>query len=562
MSAISDPAVPGPDGQWTTASANDSLGSRIEGWLARLSEYLNPILVKESRQALKSRQFVVTFLLVLLAAWFWTTLALAILGPEADYTPAGPMLFTGYYLILAFPLLVIVPFSAYRSLSAEWEERTFELLSITNLSAYQIVSGKLASATAQVVVYLSAVAPCLAFTYLLRGIDLLSIALMLGWLLVASFGLCVSGLYMATTAPDKYRQMAQQIAVVIGLLAAFWACAGFTVSVFNDWMLPLEDAAFWQANLAVLMAAVSFYVLGYQAAAAGLNFPSSNRSTPLRITAIVQHSLFTGWIAWAWAQWSEFPILLVYLVVSGGYWFAAGSYMTGEPAVMSPRVKRDLPQSVLGRTFLTWLNPGPGTGYLLALVGYGSTLLFALLLLQVQLWSGRPIRSVGPTAMADPVELVLRVGVGVLVYLAFYLGVGKWLLAVAARAQPIGVNGRALLHSLLVAAGVAGPLIFQWSSVHRGEAYTLWQTTNPFWTIWMLCYPASSDDPLVALCIMSILAALVLAWQLPSIGREVASVRLAPPPRVAEEDAATAAALAPPPEPKDPWDESIAVPPA
>ena len=37
--------------------------------LERLGDRFNPIVVKEVRQALKSRQFVLTFLLLLLAAW-------------------------------------------------------------------------------------------------------------------------------------------------------------------------------------------------------------------------------------------------------------------------------------------------------------------------------------------------------------------------------------------------------------------------------------------------------------------------------------------------------------
>ena len=35
-------------------------------------------------------------------------------------------------------------------------------------------------------------------------------------------------------------------------------------------------------------------------------------------------------------------------------------------AALSPRVKRDLPQTLLGRIFLTWFAPGPGTGYMFA----------------------------------------------------------------------------------------------------------------------------------------------------------------------------------------------------
>ena len=38
----------------------------LEAQLERLSEYVNPILVKESRQSLKSKQFLITFVLLLI----------------------------------------------------------------------------------------------------------------------------------------------------------------------------------------------------------------------------------------------------------------------------------------------------------------------------------------------------------------------------------------------------------------------------------------------------------------------------------------------------------------
>ena len=39
-----------------------------------------------------------------------------------------------------------------------------------------------------------------------------------------------------------------------------------------------------------------------------------------------------------------------------------GSFMIGESPELSPRVKRGLPKTGLGRIFFTWFNPGPGTG--------------------------------------------------------------------------------------------------------------------------------------------------------------------------------------------------------
>src|SRR3954469_3974489 len=169
------------------SQAKPSLGSqgaarweRVERLLDGIGDRLNPILVKEARQAMKSRQFVVTFALLLIGGWAWTVLFIAAGIPAIYYSPVGPALLHGYFLVLSVPLLIVVPYAAFRSLAGEWEDGTFELLSITALSARQIVSGKLASAVLQMMVYYSALAPCIAFTYLLRGIDIVTVALLLG----------------------------------------------------------------------------------------------------------------------------------------------------------------------------------------------------------------------------------------------------------------------------------------------------------------------------------------------------------------------------------------------
>ena len=51
------------------------------------------------------------------------------------------------------------------------------------------------------------------------------------------------------------------------------------------------------------------------------------------------------------------------VIAAGIHWTLVGALMTGEQGVLSERVKRSLPRSVLGRMAFTWLNPGLGTGY-------------------------------------------------------------------------------------------------------------------------------------------------------------------------------------------------------
>src|SRR5262249_12290926 len=141
---------------------------RVTG-LERLGDRFNPIVVKEVRQALKSRQFVITFLLLLLAAWAGSIFGVCFLGESIDYGSSAVTFFAGFLLALSAAALVIVPFATFRSIIEERTETTLELLQITALSPVQIVRGKILSAMVQVLVYFCAIAPFIAFTALLPG---------------------------------------------------------------------------------------------------------------------------------------------------------------------------------------------------------------------------------------------------------------------------------------------------------------------------------------------------------------------------------------------------------
>ena len=211
--------------------------------------------------------------------------------------PSGPFMLTGYYVVLAVPLLLIVPFVAFRSLAAEREDGTYELLSITTLSSRQIVTGKLGSAILQMLVYYSALSPCIAFTYLLRGIDILTIVLLLGYTFLASLLLCGRG----PAGGGRAREPARAGPAVGG---AADGPGGAHRHVVRDRRLgDASNARSCRSTKTVsgsrkgviLSFYVSYLVLFVLAAAAQLSFASDNRSTKLRIVMLVQQLLLTGW---------------------------------------------------------------------------------------------------------------------------------------------------------------------------------------------------------------------------------------------------------------------------
>ncbi len=442
-----------PDASSTASTIWSRLGARIE-WAG---EFLNPLLVKEVRQSLKSRQFSITFTAVLCLSWLWSIAGILRLGPEVAYGANGPEMFFGYYLILAFPLILIVPYSAYRSLIAEREDNTYELVAITTLRPRQIVAGKLGSAVAQMAVYFSAVAPCLAFTYLLRGIDVPTICFILFYTFLASLGFSLCTLLLATIAKEKHWQVMLAVLIIVFLFYAFLGASDFCRVRLRFSRLPFTTTDFWIQNLAFLSFYLSSFALLYLAAAAQLTFTSENRSTPLRRAMLVQQLLWIGWFGYAATvmifenrgaravlgiTWS------VALAVAGIYWFVMGSFMSGEAIELSPRVKRRLPVSTLGRAFLTWFNPGPGTGYLFAV----SNIWVMGILAMFAVWYSEHIG--GGSIAGAPAAAQQTVGILLLIsYFTFYLGLGSLVLRALRRFTQINLAAAVLVNALLVLAG-------------------------------------------------------------------------------------------------------------
>jgi len=533
------------------------LWAATERVLERIGDRLTPLLVKETRQARKSRQFLRTFGLLLLCGWGWSVLGVAMVGPGVARGSHGEQMFYGYFVILAIPLLVVVPFGAFRSLAAEQETRTFELLSITAMDARQIVAGKLGSALLQMSIYLSGISPCLAFTYLLRGIDLLTILYFLFWTSMGSLAATSIALLLATLSVNRQFQVLSTIAAVLGTAMGAWigVLLGFVFfdegggSMFRDW-------EFWVVNAGILTAVAAYFVMVCEAAAARLSFASDNRSTRLRVVMLIQFALWAAWLAVPWAlEGYDDPEAIVILAIPAGvHWYVMGALMIGESPHLSQRVKRQLPQSFLGRVFLSWFYPGPGTGYALAVTGLAGTLVLAMVGLSTTA-PGR--RAWGPWG-TNFTEMIVTFCVLGFCYVVFYLGLGLLLMRAIRRVAHVGLLMSVLLQIALIAAGCLVPLVIQLTSpILRDWGYSLLHVTDPFWTLVEVIDGRSLPPQTPVLLVILPLAALaVFALNLPGLGRELQSVRIAKPERVAREDAERAARLHPAagPLPKNPWD--------
>ena len=535
-------------------SPDASVSGRIDGVLERFGERFNPILVKESRQALKSRQFLLAFGLLLIAAWGWSFLGTVVLEVGGGYRQSGPEMFIGYYCILVTAIGLFVPFGAFRSLASEQEERTYELLSITGLSPRQIVSGKLGSAAVQIVIYTSAIVPCLAFTYMLRGISMPMIAFVFSYTILGSLGLSIIGLFAGTLTSEKHWQILLSVVMVAGLMIVFSTSIAWTGEIIDDGDSMFRDWEFWSVVAGFMTAYVTYAALVFYAAVAQITFASDNRATRLRVIMLIQHACLVAWFGWIFLTTAdrEIAVLYVFLCLAALHWGVMGSMMTGEWPELSMRVKRALPQSFLGRAFLTWFNPGPGTGYMFACCGMiaASVTVLVLMLLGRLFGGSGGFRGGSLEGLAGMCVLVPA-------YVIAYLGTGFLLVRLLRRFVAATTFASVLVQILLVTIGTAAPFILN-SIIDPAQSggYSLLQITNPFWSVAHIADRNSlpSDGPLM-LVLVAFAALVVFTLNLPGILHEVRHVRIAKPKRVADEDE-TLAAEATPPQPLQvsPWD--------
>ena len=507
-----------PESSWWTL-ADDRLSA--------LGDFLNPILVKETRQALKSRQFTASFWLVLLFATAWSFIGISMLMPHVYYFPTGRFMLVGYFVILCVPLLLIVPFSAFRSLATEREDGTYELLSITALSARQIVTGKLGSALMQMLVYYAALAPCIAFTYLLRGLDFgMIVVLLVGTFLASILFSCV-GLVFAGLNRSRQWQALASVLLLLLLIAGGWSWGFMMLSLMFEGGTAMDTADFWIWTGFILTMYATFVVMLIQIAAAQNSFVTDNRSTQIRRTMLVQTLMFTAWMSYIWVTYQVDFVPVVVLCVAGIFWTFYAALMTGEEAKLSPRARRDLPHTFFGRTFLTWFNPGSATGYVFALTTF---MALVLVVLGMNLFA-----AANWPEIAYDVEDLIPFGLLMWSYMALYLGLGRIVIVGLRKVSDFGLVAVVLIHILILTSAAALPTFIQfWLQNFRNADYSGLQAVN--W-LWSLFETIDGSWVMWGVVVSMGFAGLVMYFtNLVFAAREVEATRIDAPTRVLEDD--------------------------
>lgn len=332
---------------------------KTSGVKVGLGDRINPIVVKELRQAVQSR-FVIAALLTLLSIQIIAIgIYLMASGAALFDFDAGRQSFLMLFGILQVIGMLFVPLYTAVRLAAERSDTNVDLLFITTIKPRSIIAGKMIAALALTALIYSACMPFMTFTYFLRGIDLPSIFISLGIGFVVVVA-CAQGAVFVACIPVN-----RVLKVIFGLIAlivfgfAYFATMGGVFQVITS---GIAGRDFWEALTS--MGAVLCCLIGlFFVMSVALIMPvASNRALPVRLY-ITAAWLLTGMAALTSSAidkeyWPVILWLLTFEIIFALAIFAAVS----ERDQPGRRVLRSIPKSSLGRAHAFFFFSGAANG--------------------------------------------------------------------------------------------------------------------------------------------------------------------------------------------------------
>lgn len=257
----------------------------MTGLFVRFADRANALVVLELRRGMRARVFSVAFALVLVAC---VVIALSAYGGYEPGGSAGQVAFVAFFACLAVAGFFVLPYGVFRSLSRERVDHTWPLVILTRMRPRQILAGKVGSCLAQAVLYASAVAPFLLFSYLLQGIDLVSVALLMACAAGLHLLLTVGAATAATLAESRVFRGLIHLAVLGGLAWSTVTAVVFAGMLVEGTGSPTTDPDFWVGLGFTAWLAVSFGLVFFAVGVGRLTFESDNRGLWPRLALSLQ----------------------------------------------------------------------------------------------------------------------------------------------------------------------------------------------------------------------------------------------------------------------------------
>jgi hypothetical protein len=353
---------------------SEAVKSTRFAWLRSIEP--NAVLVKDLRQA--ARNWSVTGAVLLMMAIFFIVSLAFLLGDEmagrGNYL--GAQLFASIAGVMMAVTFFFLPIYVGIRSMAEHSSASADLLYITTMSPSRIIAGKFLSGAVLVGIFYTAALPFMVFSYLLRGIDLPSIFLAVGFLYALNCLLLLAAMLLASMGIHFIFKILIALFVGVPLILStiIWVFAASTFATLGG---AITGGHFWDEALPIIFTILLNFIL-----VGGLLFflcvtfitpRSANREYPLRVFCVVMWAV-VGLEAFIWALMEN-----EWVIFSGGFLFISGLfgvlgifYSIGLEDHLSVRVRREIPRHPLRRAVaFLFFNGALGGIILCCLLAFG-----------------------------------------------------------------------------------------------------------------------------------------------------------------------------------------------
>lgn len=312
---------------------------------------LNPVVIKELRQAVRS--WTVTGVLLLFLTILFITSVGFLVSQSFDgdlNEELGSTLFGTFVAILAGASILFIPLYTGIRISTERQDLNPDLLYVSTLTPGQIIRGKFLCGAYITVLFFSACMPFMAFTNLLRGVDLPSVFFILFVLFLVVCALNQAAIFLACLPMSRPFKI---LIALYGFFQSFWIIVplvfGAITTMRSGIGAMMGERNFWIATATVVSAGSAVVGLLYALSVALISPPSANRALPLRayITLIwVLGGLLS--LGWVWRM-KEVHLLFVWTYLTFALMMFALLATISNSDQLSRRVRRRIPRLWAGR---------------------------------------------------------------------------------------------------------------------------------------------------------------------------------------------------------------------
>jgi hypothetical protein len=345
----------------------------------RLDDALNPIVVKELRQAVQSRFVVVVLLLFLLIQLVFIGIYLITTGVRGELqsldSDMGRTVFGTLQTILLITCMLFLPAYTGIRLAAERSDTNVDLLFVTTLRPRAIIWGKFVAAVLLAMLIFSACLPFMTFTYLLRGIEAPSMLLVVGIDFLVVLAMVQLAIFFAVIPTNWV------LKGILGLVALGTLLFATSMTASGMWALLLIGSSFrwpdfWVPFICMCGTGLGAMFLFYCWSVALINPPSANRALGTRLGMLAVWLVSALLYGFAEVSFPESHIPLhIWMCLMIGMSALAVIIGINERERWGPRITRTIPRNPLLRVPAFLLYSGGAGGVLFGLTLFGLTML-------------------------------------------------------------------------------------------------------------------------------------------------------------------------------------------